>query len=154
MTWRGVAWAIGACAALFALGGAVAGFRTREPECVRIEPARQLNLNLASDRTHLRADLDDIRAVAAAFSHEVSRRPRISDSIDAQEGARTAPVRALAWCEAILQQQLTTTHGMPLEAVLDRKPAAADQTSEDQSDVQPARVTDPPAASIASRSPR
>jgi len=153
MTWRSVGWCAGACAALVVLGAAVAGFRTREPECVRVEPARPLDLSLAPDRVHLQADLDDIRAVAAAFSHEVSRRPRISDSIDAQEGARTAPVRALAWCEAILKQQLTTTHGMPLEAVLDRKPAGADRSSDDQSDVEPPGVSDPP-ASIATRSSR
>ena len=146
-------WVVGACAALFLIGGAVAAFRTREPECVRNESARPLDLSLASDRSHLRADLDDIRAVAAMFSRDVSRRPRISDSVDAQEGARTAPVRALAWCEAILQQQLTTTHGMPLEAVLDRKPDGAVQTSGDQRDVEPASAADL-SSSIVSRPSR
>ena len=118
MTRRRIGWLVGAGIALLFLAGGVAGFRPREPECVRNEPARPLNLSLESDRTHLRADLDDIRAIASGFSSKVSRRPLMSDSPDAQEGARTAPIRALAWCEAVLQQQLTTTHGMPLETML------------------------------------
>ena len=153
MRWRAIGWVAGAGCALVLLGGAVAGFRPREPECVRTEPARPLNLSLLSDRTHLRADLEDIRAVAEAFSRDVSRRPRISDSIDAQEGARTAPVRALAWCEAILQQQLTTTHGVPLEVVHDRKPTSTDQGSDDRSEVESETVNEPP-ESIASRRAR
>lgn len=118
MTRRTIRWLVGACISLLLLAGGVAGFRPREPQCVRNEQARPLNLSLQSDRTHLRADLDDIRAIASGFSGKVSRRPVMSDSPDAQEGARTAPIRALAWCEAVLQQQLTTTHGMPLETML------------------------------------
>jgi len=123
MTWRGIGWVAGAGTALLLLAGAVAGFRPRDPECVRNDPARSLNLSLESDRIHLRADFDDISAIASGFSAEVARRPLLSDSIDAQAGAKTAPIRALAWCEAVLQQQLTTTHGMPLETMLAQVPA-------------------------------
>jgi hypothetical protein len=76
----------------------------------------------ASDRAHLGADFDDIRAIATGFSSE-ARRPLLSDSIDAQAGAKTAPIRALAWCETALQQRLTTTHGIPLEIMLAQVPA-------------------------------
>ena len=130
MILRSIRWLVGAGIVLLVLAGVVAGFRPREPQCARNEPARPLNLSLASDRAHLRADLDDIRATASEFSSEVSRRPLLSDSPDAQEGARTAPVRALAWCEAVLQQQLSTTHGIPLETMLAQAPAARARTSE------------------------
>ena len=122
MTWRNIRWAAGAGTALILLAGALVGFRPRDPECVRNEPARPLNLSLASDRAHLGADFDDIRAIASGFSSEVARRPLLSDSIDAQAGIKTAPIRALAWCEAVLQQRLTTTHGMPLEVMLAQVP--------------------------------
>jgi len=122
VTSKNIRWVVGAATALLLLGGAVAGFRPREPECVRDEPARPLNLSLASDRAHLGADFDDIRAIASGFSSEVARRPLLSDSIDAQAGIKTAPIRALAWCEAVLQQRLTTTHGMPLEVMLAQVP--------------------------------
>jgi len=153
VTPKNIRWVVGAATALLLLGGAVAGFRPREPECVRDEPARPLNLSLASDRTHLRADLDDIRAIASGFSSEVSRRPMLSDSIDAQAGAKTAPVRALAWCEEVLQQQLTTTHGMSLEALLAHMPAANLQTADDQAEAKRASVTES-SSSVVSRPPR
>ena len=41
----------------------------------------------------------------------------LSDSIDAQAGAATAPARARAWCEAILEGQLATVHQLPIEQV-------------------------------------
>jgi len=141
VTWRRVRWVACAGTALLVLAGAVAGFRPREPQCVRDEPGRPLNLSLASDRTHLRADLEDIRAIAAGYSREVARQPRLSDSIDAQAGEKARPIRALAWCEALLQQQLTTTHGVPLEALLSRLPSERAQTAEDQVEAERASAT-------------
>ena len=72
MIGRSLRWLAGGIIALLVLAAGVAGFRPQEPECVRNEPTRPLDLNLASDRTHLREDLDDIRATALRFSGEVS----------------------------------------------------------------------------------
>jgi hypothetical protein len=117
MSARNLAWIPAGAAALILVGVAVAGFQPRDPQCFRSEPARPLKLEMAADRAHLQADRDDIGAIASAFATEVARRPMLSDSIDAQTGALTAPIRARAWCEAVLEDQLATTHALPLTVV-------------------------------------
>jgi hypothetical protein len=66
---------------------------------------------------HLREDVVRAKAAAKEFSNAVAARPRLSDSIDAQEGARTAPDRARAWCEATLAVQVAADHRLPLDVV-------------------------------------
>jgi len=127
MNARSVVWISTGAAALILVGVAVAGFQPRDPQCFRNEAARPLNLDTAGDRAHLQADRNDIAAIASAFATEVARRPRLSDSIDAQAGALTAPVRARAWCEAVLQDQLASTHSLPV-SVVQGQPSPVDHT--------------------------
>ena len=51
------------------------------------------------------------------FGSSVSHRPMESDSIDAREGARTAPERARVWCEAVLTKELARTHQVSPDVV-------------------------------------
>jgi hypothetical protein len=84
---------------------------------VRQENARVLDLRNPADVAHLQNDFEAIRDAANTFSEAVARRPIVSDSVDAQAGARAAPMRARAWCEAVLEQQLARTHSLSLDDV-------------------------------------
>jgi hypothetical protein len=89
-----------------------------EPDCERLtEPSRPLAAGRPPDMEHLREDVVRAKAAARAFSEAVAARPLLSDSIDAQAGARTAPARARAWCEATLAVQIAADHQLPLDVV-------------------------------------
>jgi hypothetical protein len=110
-------WFVAGAAILFT-AGAVAGIGRGEPVCARsAEEPRPLDLLRADDRTHLQHDLEAVAAASAVFGSAVSKRPMLSDSIDAQAGAATAPARARAWCEAILEAQLATAHQLSIDQV-------------------------------------
>lgn len=85
----------------------------RAPSCGPLaEDRRPLDLRKPSDRAHLDEDVKDIRRSAERFSQVVARRPLMSQSIDAQEGARTAPARARVWCEATLTDAVVELHDL------------------------------------------
>jgi hypothetical protein len=103
---------------------AVAGIRAanRDPVCAwPSEAQRPLELSRDADRAHLRDDLAKVQDLAAAFSRAVAARPRLSDSIDAIEGARTAPARARTWCEATLDRAIARTHQLSPEQLATAK---------------------------------
>jgi hypothetical protein len=84
---------------------------SHEPSCSRdAEESRPLDLRAPQDRSHLQQDLAQIDAAALAFREAVARRPLLSDSVDAVEGARTAPDRARNWCRDTLRSELLRTH--------------------------------------------
>jgi hypothetical protein len=110
-------WFAAGAAVVLAAGGA-AGVGRREPVCERsAEATRPLDLQSSDDRLHLQNDLEEITAASIVFATAVSRRPALSDSIDAQAGAATAPARARAWCEATLEVQLASVHQLPIGQV-------------------------------------
>jgi hypothetical protein len=97
--------------ALVLLGSVAAVLTPSEPECRPIHGADAVpDGPLALDRAHVSADLSAIEVEAEQFSRTVARRPPASDSIDAREGARTAPQRAMAWCRASLLADLAVVH--------------------------------------------
>jgi hypothetical protein len=104
--------AFAAAGALAAAAAGAAALNPRDPVCARRESARVLDLRSPADVAHLQDDLETIRAAADTFSEAVAKRPIVSDSADAQAGARAAPMRARAWCEAVLEQQVARTHGL------------------------------------------
>ncbi len=112
--------------------------RPREPQCQLVHeqpvaPVRTLN------REHVIRDVEAIGREAARFAAAVAARPPASDSIDAKAGARTAPVRAAAWCRATLVADLAAMHQTSEAALLaavagsDEGQADADRTSRDDS---------------------
>jgi hypothetical protein len=153
MSVRSVAWVGAGAAALILVGVAVAGFQPRDPHCFRSEPARPLKLETAADQAHLQADRDAIGAIASAFAAEVARRPMLSDSIDARAAALTAPTRARAWCEAVLQDQLATTHALPLAVVQGGASHRDSALGGDHADAERVSGTSP-ASSVVSRPSR
>jgi hypothetical protein len=107
-----------AAVAVSAAVGAIAGMRPSDPVCDPPADGWQpLSINRAADVDHLRDDVARARAAARAFADAVASRPVFGDSIDVQEGARTAPGRARAWCEAMLATRIASDHQLPLEAV-------------------------------------
>ena len=103
-------WALGATTALGLVTAGAIVLSPREPECVRFEPHEYPDRSDTEVVAHLRRDLADARARADAFSVQASRRPLISDSVDAVAGARTIPERARAWCAAVLEEQIVLMH--------------------------------------------
>jgi hypothetical protein len=96
---------------LAALVGAAAGLSRPDPVCERpADAARALSLDRPADLAHLRDDVMRARTAAEAFAAAVAKRPLMSDSVDALEGKRTAPARALAWCEATLAAEIAAQH--------------------------------------------
>lgn len=110
-------WGFAAAAALFATAAGTAALNPSDPVCARSESGRILDLRKPADVAHLQDDLEGVRDAANAFSDGVAKRPILSDGADAQAGARAAPMRARAWCEAVLEQQLARTHGLSLDDV-------------------------------------
>jgi len=103
---------------LAALIGAAAGLSRPDPVCERpADAARALRLDRAADLAHLRDDVRRARTAAEAFAAAVAKRPLMSDSVDALEGKRTAPARALAWCEATLAAEIAAQHTLPQRTV-------------------------------------
>ena len=106
----------------------------REPECrfAHDAPAGPTG-GPSLERAHVVRDLAEIEREARRFGAAVARRPLASDSIDAREGARTAPMRAVAWCRATLLSELANIHGTSANALLaagtgDAAQAGADRT--------------------------
>jgi hypothetical protein len=82
-----------------------------DPSCSRASDAeRPLDLRTPADRSHLQQDLAAIDAAALEFRSAVAERPLLSDSVDAVEGARTAPERAQHWCRETLRSALLEIH--------------------------------------------
>ena len=117
MTPRYLWWGLGAAVALCAAAAGTAALNPSDPVCARPENARILDLGNAADVAHVQDDLEGIHNAADAFSDAVAKRPILSDGADAQAGARAAPMRARAWCETVLEQQLARTHGLSLDDV-------------------------------------
>jgi hypothetical protein len=78
---------------------------------------RPLDLRLDADRAHLDEDIKAIRRAAERFRQMAAQRPLLSQSIDAREGARTAPARARAWCEATLTEAVVELHQIQADQV-------------------------------------
>jgi hypothetical protein len=119
--------AVGGIVAAASLAGAAAAWLApRDPQCTAAtEAPRTLDLRRLDDRTHLQQDVAALRAEADRFASEIATRPMLSDSPDALEGARTAPLRARAWCENVLAARLALTHGLTAEEVRGRDVRAA-----------------------------
>ena len=101
---------------LFAMAASAAmafSLQPDEPQChLTHESARPLDLRGAADAAHLRSDIEALKTASMMFGSSVSHRPMESDSIDAREGARTAPERARVWCEAVLTKELARAPGL------------------------------------------
>jgi len=131
-------WAAAVALAVAGSGVLASRFVPRDPQCTwPSEEARPLDLRQAADRIHMASDLEQVRVSAESFGAAVGRRPRLSDSIDAQAGAKVAPLRARAWCETALTAQLANVHRVPVEAV-----RAQRRGEVDQADAVPASETD------------
>jgi hypothetical protein len=111
-------WVFAFVAAIGLAAAVAARLTPPEPECAApVEASRPLDLARAEDRAHMSEDVNAISAAAQAFGEAVSRRPLASDSFDAQAGARTAPARARAWCEAVLADAVAKRHHVTVEHV-------------------------------------
>jgi hypothetical protein len=129
MRGRSVLFAAGAIVAAAGLG-ALAGLSRPDPACEQpADPWGPLTISRAADMVHLREDVSRAKAAASAFADAVATRPVVSDSIDAQEGARTAPARARAWCEATLAEQIASDHQLPVDVVRAQFGSAAPETA-------------------------
>lgn len=98
-------------AAVVLLSSTAAVLTPREPHC-RLDhdqPAASAPA-LPLDPAHAARDLADVEREAEQFGRAVAARPPASDSIDAKAGARSAPMRAVAWCRVTLIAELARIH--------------------------------------------
>lgn len=79
------------------------------------EPERTLNLRDASDHAHLSADLERVRQIAGQYREQVRQSRPQSQSIAARNGFAGRPDRAYAYCVAVLDEQIATTHHVDLD---------------------------------------
>ncbi len=128
----------------------------REPVCARPSDAvRRLDLGRPDDRAHASADLTEIARAAQAFSVAVSRRPRISDSVDARAGAMVAPTRARDWCAAVLTGEMLGLHQVTSDALrVALAPAPARAPAPSQAEAVGASAGAPIADAVTSRPSR
>ncbi len=118
---------VGSAAAVVLLSSSVAALLLpREPLCsLNHGSIAETAAGRALDPLHAARDLAEIEREAAQFGKAVAKRPMASDSIDAKEGARTAPMRAVAWCRVTLMSELADLHGTSTAALQEAASGAA-----------------------------
>ncbi len=110
---------LGGATALVLLSSMAAVLTPRDPVCqLTHESAPALAAARSLERVHVARDLANVEREAERFGRAVARRPLASDSIDAREGARTAPIRAVAWCRTTLIAELASVHGTSAAGLL------------------------------------
>ena len=140
---------LGSAAVVVLLSSTAVILTPREPTCrLGHEPIAESALAQPLDPVHAARDLADVEREAVRFGQAVARRPLSSDSIDAKEGARTAPMRAVAWCRVTLVTELSRVHQMSAAALL-----AAGSAGEAQAETERASRADA-TSSVVSRPSR
>lgn len=122
---------LGLAIAIVLLSTTAAMLAPRDPQCRPVHGPDYQSGAAAFTREHVRQDMQAVEAEAARFGQDVATRPLLSDSIDAREGARTAPTRATAWCRTTLIASLAAAH-RTTEAALLAAAASANQADADR----------------------